>query len=55
LGQPGVAFVSDALQDRIRELFLLNQRFHTGLRRILYTYNRQPDGRWSFKGAYDYK
>lgn len=53
-GQPGIALVSDALQDRVRALFLLNERFKTGLRRILYAYVQRPDGRWSFTGDYDY-
>jgi hypothetical protein len=55
LGQPGIALVSDASQDRVRELFLLHQRFGVSLRGIVYTYNRQPDGRWSFVGDYDFQ
>jgi hypothetical protein len=54
MGQPGIALVSDALQDRVRELFLLNQRFRTGLRGIVYTYQQRSDGRWSFLADYDY-
>ena len=55
LGQPGLALPSDALQDRVRELFLLNERFNTRLRGMVYTYTRQPDGRWSFLGEYQYE
>lgn len=54
MGASGIAFVSDALQDRVRDLFRLNERFKTGLRSIIYTYRRQPDGRWSFNGDYGY-
>jgi len=52
--QPGIALVSDPLQSQVRELFLLNKRFKTGLRRIVYTYSQQPDGRWSFVADYEY-
>jgi hypothetical protein len=54
LGQRGIALVSDELQDRVRELFLLNERFKTDLRGIRYEYTQQPDGRWSFAADYDY-
>ncbi len=53
-GQPGIALASDALQAAVREFFLLNERYNTGLRRIVYTYTARPDGRWSFAGDYDY-
>jgi hypothetical protein len=54
LGQPGVAVVSDELQDRVRELFSLNERFKTDLVGIDYSYSLDPDGRWDFSGDYDY-
>lgn len=53
-GQPGLAVVSDALQDEVRKLFLLNHRFNSNLRGISYAYERRPDGRWSFNGSYEY-
>ena len=53
-GQPGLAVVSDSLQDEVRKLFLLNERFNSNLRGISYAYERKPDGRWSFNGKYDY-
>ena len=55
LGQSGIALVSDPLQDRVRELFLLNERFHTGLRGIIYNYQKRPDGQWTFVASYSYE
>lgn len=54
LGQPGLATVTDALQDHIRELFLLNERFKTDLIGLTYTYTRADDGRWAFEAEYEY-
>jgi hypothetical protein len=53
-GQPGLAIVSDALQEEVRKLFLLNGRFNSNLRAISYAYERRPDGRWSFNASYEY-
>lgn len=55
LSQPGIALVSDELQDRVRELFLVNAKFKTNLRGITYNYTRNADGRWLFKGDYAYQ
>ena len=54
LGQTGIALVSDELQDSVRELFLLNEKFKTNLRGIAYTYSRNENGRWLFNGDYNY-
>jgi hypothetical protein len=54
LGQPGAATPTDALHEKVRELFLLNERFKTDLRGISYSYERTPSGKWSFAGDYDY-
>jgi len=54
MGQAGVAVVSDRLQGEVRRLFLLNERFNTNLRGIMYTYEQKPDGRWSFSATYEY-
>ena len=54
LGQPGIALVSDQLEGQVRELFLLNQRYRTGLRGISYSYTRQPTGHWAFAADYQY-
>jgi hypothetical protein len=54
LGQPGIAAPTDELQAKVRELFLLNERFKTDLRGISYSYERTPSGKWSFAGDYDY-
>ena len=54
LGQPGLATVSDELQNRVRELFLLNERFKTDLIGFTYTYTQAPDGRWAFEADYEY-
>jgi hypothetical protein len=54
LGQSGVAAPSDELQSKIRELFVLNNQFNSGLIGIEYSYSREPDGKWSFAGDYQY-
>ena len=54
LGQPGIATPTDELQAKVRELFLLNERFKTDLRGITYSYELTPSGKWSFGGDYDY-
>jgi hypothetical protein len=53
-GQSGLAVPSDDLQSKIRELFVLNSQFNSGLIGIDYAYARQPDGQWSFSGDYRY-
>lgn len=53
-GQSGAAIPSDDLQGKVRALFVLNNKFNTRLVGIDYTYARQPDGKWSFAGDYDY-
>lgn len=52
--QHGIAIVSDALQDAIRELFLLYKRFNNPLKGMTYSYQRRPDGRWTFVSQYSY-
>ena len=54
LGQPGAASPSDELQAAVRELFVLNNRFNSGLLAIEYSYELLPDGKWSFAGDYKY-
>ena len=54
LGQSGIALVSDPLQDKVRELFLLNDQFNTGLQALSYAYSKDPDGRWAFTQNYKY-
>jgi len=53
-GQSGLAAASDELQSKIRELFVLNNQFNSGLIGIDYVYARQADGKWSFAGDYRY-
>ncbi|MCK6586852.1 MAG: hypothetical protein L6Q76_04630 [Polyangiaceae bacterium] len=53
-GQPGIASVSEVLMGKIRELFLLNNQFHTNLRGISYTYTLEPDGKWAWSADYTY-
>jgi hypothetical protein len=54
LGQSGIATPTDGLQAKVRELFVLNERFKTDLRGITYNYELTPSGKWSFAGDYDY-
>ena len=54
MGQPGLAVVSDALEDRVRQLFLLHGKFSTELRGIEYSYTLRPDGRWAWEATFDY-
>jgi len=55
LGQTGIGIVSDELQDKVRELFLVNAKFNTELQGIHYEYALDAsDGRWTFDGEYDY-
>ncbi|MCP3058618.1 hypothetical protein LXT21_07525 [Myxococcus sp. K38C18041901] len=38
----------------VQKLFLLNQRFKTGLKSIAYTYRQKKDGSWGQVGEYEY-
>ncbi|WP_426733228.1 hypothetical protein [Myxococcus faecalis] len=38
----------------VQKLFLLHQRFKTGLQSISYTYRQKKDGSWGQVGEYEY-
>jgi len=52
-GEPGLAIVSDELQDAIRELYLLHRSHGTGMR--VARYFVQPDGdEWKLVSEFEY-
>ena len=53
-GQPGIALVSDELQDQLRALFLLNDKHQADLLGLTYSYTRGADGSWAFVQKYSY-
>jgi hypothetical protein len=54
VGQPGIALVSDELQDNLRGIFLLTEQHKSDLLGLTYSYTREADGRWSFVQKYRY-
>lgn len=54
LGQPGLATPSDDVFSAVRQLQQLHLRHATGMTAMDCTYERRPDGRWSFAAKYAY-
>lgn len=52
--KPGLAIVSDELQDAIRRLFLLHKRYKTGVRLARYILEEGPRG-WALVSEFEYE
>lgn len=53
-GSSGIVVPDEEVQLAVRKLFLLHQRYATGLRGASYVFRRKPDGRWSFTVDFQY-